>query len=138
MKSLVYLMIFGFFILSCHSQKTRMPMPNNMKQIMQVMPYVQNKIKTEYRFKKFKLYVYNSDNIRAMIYDEDFIFNCSTVSCDSVCKVLAIKIKDYSKEKSENFIGGYNEIVITLARRGDHIIKGSTIDTDYKYKITDL
>lgn len=113
-------------------------MPNNMKQIMQVMPYVQNKIKTEYRFKKFKLYVYNSDNIRAMIYDEDFIFNCSTVSCDSVCKVLAIKIKDYSKEKSENFIGGYNEIVITLARRGDHIIKGSTIDTDYKYKITDL
>ncbi|MDZ4757101.1 MAG: hypothetical protein SGJ10_03045 [Bacteroidota bacterium] len=109
-----------------------------MKQIKQVMPYVQNKIKTEYRLKKFNLYVYNSVNIRAMIADEDFIFNCSTVNCDSVCKVLAQKIKEYSKEKSENFIDGYNEIVITLARKGDHIIKGSTIDTNYKYKITDL
>lgn len=102
------------------------------------MPYVQKKIKKEYGLNKFNIYVYNSVNIRAIITDENLIQNCSKINCDSFCKDVAIKIKNYSNEKSGDFINNYREIVITLSRNGNQYIKGSTIVTNYKFKIANL
>jgi len=138
LKNIFLLLILSSSILSCKTRNSQLSTLSNMKQIRRVMPYVQNKIKKEFKLNKFNIYVYNGVNIRAMITDENFSTYCRKVNCDSVCKVIALKIKNYSKESSKNFINGYNEIVITLSKNGDHYIKGSTIDTNYKFKITDL
>jgi hypothetical protein len=137
-KSTFFVFLISCLFFSCKNKIHGFKLPKNMKEIKKVMPYVQDKVMSEYSLSKLNLYVHNYNDIRAMVYDENFIRKCSTLNCDSVCKVLAHKIKEYSKEKSNNFIDGYNEIIITLATSGDHLIKGSTIDTDYKFKIADL
>jgi hypothetical protein len=137
MRKLICNLFFLFFVTVSQGQ-IDLPRPKNLSQIKVVIPYLQNKISLEYYLKSVIITVHNANDIRVIIKDANFIENCSSTNCDSVCLIMAKKIKQYSKEKSDNFIDSYKDIVIILAKNGDHIIKGSTIDTKYIYSINKL
>jgi|LakMenE18May11ns_1017448.scaffolds.fasta_scaffold9547132_2 hypothetical protein len=135
MKSIILVTITTLFVVGCKTSKIAMPIIKDMDQIINVMPYVQKKIKTEFDLKKINLYVHNSDEIRAIIYDEDFIATSLASNSDSACHRLANKIMIHCQERDSSFLGKYHEIVITLAKNGNHLIKGSTIDINHRYTV---
>jgi hypothetical protein len=120
---------------SCSTSRIETPLISDMAQILHVVPYVQKKIKSECGLKKFDLFIYNNNKIRAMVYDEDFVSRGLTSDTDSVCNVLAKKIKIHFEERDSSFLSKYDELVVTLCKSGDHLIKGSTIDINRSYKL---
>ena len=136
-KTTICYLTFVFFINISQAQ-IDLPMPKNVNEVKVVIPYLQNKISLEYNLKSISITVHNTTDLRVIIKDEKFISNCSSANCDSVCLIMAKKIKLYSKDKSKTFIDNYNDIIIILSKNGDHIIKGSTIDTKYTNPINKL
>jgi hypothetical protein len=137
MKRIFLLFILISSIRISYAQK-KFSSPKNMAELSVIIPYITDKLYDDYALKNVKITVHNTNDIRVIILDEKFINKYLSVNSDSACSILAKKIKTYSKEKSKNFIDNYDEMIIILAKDGSHIIKGSTIDTTFKYFIKNL
>jgi uncharacterized protein YajQ (UPF0234 family) len=135
MKSIILLTIIILTMVSCITSKISIHIIKDMDQIINVMSYVQKKIKTEFDLKKINITVHNSDEIRVMIYDKDFVATSSVLNSDSICHAIANRVLILCKERDSSFLKKYQGIVITLAQNGNHLIRGSTIDINNRYTI---